>query len=127
MIEVFTRRRDESFLRFPVFQTDARFDHQMSGSPIVSSPVGAPEVGAQRVVGLVSSSVDFGDAALGHTSYGSLLWPAAALHLPYLNDSGTEVEKSLLDLATAGGVDVDTTAELTVNQDDWSVTRTWTS
>lgn len=116
--EIHEQQRDSFFLRFPVFRTNARFDSQMSGSPIFSGPANAKH----RVVGVVTTGFDHGTESSAHTSHGSLLWPSAALHLPYLDGEGREREHSLLELAYAKQVDVDSTAELTVD-DEWRVTR----
>jgi len=110
--------RDRTSLPFPVFLTDARFDSQMSGSPILSGGIGPV-----HVIGIVATGFEMGEG-LPATSYGSLLWPAAGLRLPFLDDTGAEADKSLLEMAEAGWVKAESLGLVSVdksNSDAWTV------
>jgi trypsin-like peptidase len=111
--QVHLARRDEAFLTFPVFQTSARFDFQMSGSPIFAGPIGR-----HVVRGLVATGFEH-DPQTMETSYGSLLWPAAGLRDPAT--AGREHEASLLDLAREGTVEFEGTSAVDVDRSDEAI------
>lgn len=106
--DVHLNGRDPVMIPFPAFQVDARFDHQMSGSPILAAA--AP--GLVRVVGLVSTSMDTEDGV--PVSHGSLLWPAASLRLAFHHEGGVRFQVSLLDLAQQGVLDIEGTEHVEV-------------
>lgn len=116
--EILHEGRDRSFLRFPVLRMSARIDHQMSGSPILSGP----EPGRHQCVGVVASAIDLGRSRT-FTSYGSLVWPAAALRLAF-DDAGSLREYSLLELAEREFVFADYQDGVRVEENEvsgWSV------
>lgn len=97
--EVNSDRRGGGILNVPLFQTDARFDAQMSGSPVFSA------VGPRgRVIGVVSSSMDFGGHDDGEVSHASLLWPACAIRLEIDEDDGSVANVSLRQLCERGWI-----------------------
>ena len=59
--EVDPSRRDSSRVDFPSFQTDAFYEHGMSGGPVLSGKGGA--------IGLVSSCMESTEDGVPHTSY----------------------------------------------------------
>lgn len=70
VIDVHYRQREGYMLKFPCFQTDARFPSGASGGPVLDA--------AGRVRGVVCTSFDDdGDAEA--ISYASAIWPALAL------------------------------------------------
>ena len=71
--QVFEEYRDTSFLHFPCFEIDARFDGGMSGGPVFNS------VG--HCCGVVCASLPLPDGE--HVSYASTLWPALGNTLPF--------------------------------------------
>jgi hypothetical protein len=109
--------RDRSMLPFPVFRTSAEIKSQMSGSPILAGA--GPEM---RVTGVVATAYDV-DPPDQPISYGSLLWPAAGLRLPFLQGSEL-VDTSLLELAEHGYVQVAAADRVSVdktNPEAWVV------
>lgn len=57
--------------RFPQFRTSARFDHGMSGAPVVHGG---------RICGIVSYAARYDDG--GHDSYAAPLWPLLLQEIP---------------------------------------------
>jgi Trypsin-like peptidase domain len=68
--DIFYERRDSSSLNFPCYQTNARFDHSMSGGPVFT------EEGS--LCGVICSGFDFGEADEEPISYVAALWPSMA-------------------------------------------------
>lgn len=105
--EVYPTYRDKGMLSFPCFQTDARFDHGMSGGPIFD------EHG--NVCGVVCSGLNsFKETSVEDTnefiSYGSLIWPIFGCHIDIAKQPGSPPEKTLLyDLAHEGHIITDDT------------------
>jgi hypothetical protein len=94
--------RDKSFLSFPCFEVNSRFDAGMSGGPVLNLSGG--------VIGVVCSSIALADSD-GHTSYASLTGPALLLQLNTLNPNGGEKRAFLHDFIVGGSVPVDTSIE----------------
>lgn len=116
--EVYAGGRDRVMLPFPAFRLDARFDHQMSGSPIWAGT----NVGVHRVVGLVATSLESDGEPVSH---GSLLWPAARLPLAFLDERGERFETTLLEMGRLGRIDIEGLDRVTVErlaERRWSVT-----
>lgn len=88
--------RDSGLLSFPCFETTSRFDHGMSGAPILN------EHGS--VIGVVCSS--FGELPDGHLSYGSLIGPALFLQI-----DAAEGKAFLYDFVIGGSVPVDSSID----------------
>lgn len=64
---IFEDQRDRSFLDFPCFETNARFDGGMSGGPLLNS--------AGELAGIICAALN-SDEQGSFTSYGATLWPA---------------------------------------------------
>jgi hypothetical protein len=94
IVEIFEERRDHSFLRYPSFQTNARYDHGMSGGPILNQ--------AGMVCGVITSSHKFESGDAEHVSYGSLIWPAMGIELEHRGKS-----VRLLDLVSIKQIHTD--------------------
>lgn len=73
--EVHGQHRDSLLLKYPCFQVNARFDHGMSGGPVVD-PEG-------RICGVVSKSYELleGEEPIG---YAASLWPTGVISMPDL-------------------------------------------
>jgi len=98
ILKVYPMQRDCALLKFPCFETNARFDPGMSGGPIWN------EHGSVCGVVSVSSST--------LNSYGSLLWLALGIYVEVTLTTGGPVEKiTLYDLVQRGFVAVDETIE----------------
>jgi hypothetical protein len=102
IMEVHPKLRDAGMLSFPCFQTDARFDHGMSGGPILND--------SGDVCGVICSSFPTLPEDDRHISYGSLIWPAfgTSIELRLSNESETE-PILVLDLAKRGFLVCDAT------------------
>jgi hypothetical protein len=87
VVQVFPRSRDTGMLRFPCFQTDARFEPGMSGGPIFDGKGG--------VCGVICSSMPPTNEDPRYISHGSLLWPALGTELHVCLD-GTGIAKPVL-------------------------------
>ena len=99
--EIHEEKRDSVMLKFPCFRTTARYDHGMSGGPIIA------ENG--RVVGIITSSITTENNLGPYTSYGALLPPLLALKIRYRkNEESNEiVEDYFYDMVRAGYFHVD--------------------
>lgn len=98
--ELYPVRRDSGMLRFPSFQTDARFDPGMSGGPVFN--------GAGSVCGVICSSLPLRDGDSGHVSFASLIWPALGATIEVALGEGSPTEVLLIhDLVARGFVSVD--------------------
>jgi|GEM_PF-2940571 len=77
VVEVYPQKRDSVSLTFPSFMVNARFDGGMSGGPVFNE--------AGRLCGIVCSSLPAAEYGDNHSSYVTLLWPAANmdLEIPY--------------------------------------------
>ncbi len=71
--EIHENYRDTTRMKFPCFQTNARYDGGMSGGPIFNLQ--------EEVIGLVCSTLPAEDDSQEHISYGTLLWPALLIRL----------------------------------------------
>lgn len=101
IIEVHPVRRDSAMLRFPCFQTDARFDAGMSGGPVVNQH--------GNVCGVICSSLPADELNPEHASYASLIWPAFGTPLEIEQPGQKTIMTMLYDLAKDGKVEVDAT------------------
>jgi hypothetical protein len=96
--EVYPEKRDMAMAPWPCFRTDARFEHGMSGGPIINEHGG------------VCSGVSGIEDSEGYISFGSLLWLALGIQLELASGDGAKPEKvSLYDLIQKGYVDSDET------------------
>lgn len=95
-------KRDSARLPFPCFHTNARFDHGMSGGPIIN------ERGDVR--GVVCSSFPLVEDNPEYISYGSLIWPALGTSIEVAMSEGARPEMLLVyDLIERGFVLTDKT------------------
>ena len=89
--------RDKPFLKFPCFQTNARFDAGMSGGPVYNNN--------NQICGVVCSSLPAETESEEDISYVSLIWPVFGLRL---NETTTGKKSSdptfLRDLAKKGHI-----------------------
>jgi Trypsin-like peptidase domain len=69
--EVHEIRRDRGFLKFPSFETNARFDPGMSGGPVFNAQ--------GHVCGIIASGLSEGGQSTDHRSAAWTLWPAMGL------------------------------------------------
>lgn len=92
--EVHEVQRDKSMINFPSFRTDSRFDHGMSGGPIL---------GLQRsgVVGVVSSAMKPHDESSRWTSHAALIGPLMDLKAP-INVNGESTVLTVREMAELG-------------------------
>lgn len=102
IIDVHPEYRDQAFLSFPCFRTNARFDPGMSGGPILNE--------AGYVCGVVCSSSPPSEDGEDHLSYGSMIWPALMIGLENVS-LGDEPPKdvTLLEMARGGYIATDDT------------------
>lgn len=101
-VEVFPEQRDSSMLRFPCFRTNARFDHGMSGGPIVN------ERGS--VCGVICDSLPLTDEDPEYISHASLLYPALGTLIDVTPQPGSAPERlSIYDVIQKGHILTDDT------------------
>lgn len=93
--EIHPVRRDSSFLCFPCFRTNARFDSGISGGPVFNAE--------GFVCGVVCSGYNLSEDEIGYTSYASLLFPAFSFEASRTEESEVRVY-SLLELVKAGAI-----------------------
>ncbi len=97
IIEVHPVRRDNAMLHFPCFHTNARFEHGMSGGPILNIK--------GDVCGVICSSIPYIDDATDYVSYGSLIWLALGISVEVASHEGAPPEYVLVyDLIQRGSV-----------------------
>jgi Trypsin-like peptidase domain len=102
IVEVHSPMRDRGMLHFPCFRTDARFEHGMSGGPILN------ENGS--VCGVICSSFPPFETDPEHISFGSLVWPALGISVEGALREGGPVEKvTIYELVQRGIVQCDET------------------
>lgn len=102
IVDVYPTGRDSGMLNFPVFQTDARFDHGMSGGPILN------EHGS--VCGVICSSMPPVEDDPRYISFGSLIWPAMGSSIDIVMEEGKGVERvQIYRLVESGYLIVDDT------------------
>ena len=100
--QVYPEKRDMVMAPWPCFRTDARFEHGMSGGPIINERGG--------VCGVICSAMDGIQDSEGYISFGSLLWPALGTELEVAFGVEAKPEKvSLYDLILKGYVESDET------------------
>jgi hypothetical protein len=100
--EVYPVKRDMVMAPWPCLRTDARFEHGMSGGPIINEHGG--------VCGVICSAVSGIEDSEGYISFGSLLWLALGTELEVALGVGAKPEKvSLYDLIQKGYVGADET------------------
>jgi hypothetical protein len=88
VIDVYDERRDMSRMPFPGFQTNARFDHGMSGGPVINQN--------GELCGIISSGMVYEDSG-PEATFVSSLWPLMGLQLDIPIDGQESKEKYLLD------------------------------
>ncbi len=110
MVEIFEKKRDSSFLRFPCFQTNCKFVHGMSGGPIFRSDT-------NEICGVVCSGYDDTIDNEGFISYGSTLWPSLGISTLVSLDGERAREYSILEIAQRGAILTDSTLEKVIIHD----------
>ncbi len=113
--ETYAVKRDSSFLNFPCFQTNSRFEGGMSGGPIFND--------AGEVCGLVCSSL-LQPSSDGHISFAVCPWPSMATFIHVgLDGRVAEHPVRVLDLARAGILNVRGAEKLSIvpEADDYSI------
>lgn len=112
ILDVFPLKRDSAMLPFPCFHTNARFDHGMSGGPIMNS--------RGDVCGVVCSSFPQIEDNPEYISYGSLIWPALGTQIEVALSQNTQPEMiSVYELIQKGFVATDetiTTVKIDLNE-----------
>jgi hypothetical protein len=88
IVEIHSPMRDRGMLNFPCFRTDARFEHGMSGGPILN------EKG--DVCGVICSSLPQLEPDPEYISYGSLVWPALGIPVEAALVEGGPVETATI-------------------------------
>lgn len=73
VVQIYPNGRDSFMLPSPCFETSARFDAGMSGGPVMNED--------GFVCGIVSSSIDGGDAESGYVSWASAAFLVYLLHV----------------------------------------------
>lgn len=115
--EVHGEFRDNSRMKFPCFQTNARFDGGMSGGPIFNSK--------GKLCGIICSSLEPSNQEEEHVSYGTTLWPAMITKLEidrigYPNGQ----QYRALELAEKGFIQSDNWERIKIVADDVNKTQT---
>jgi hypothetical protein len=104
VVEVYLQQRDAGMLSFPSFQTDARFDHGMSGGPIFNA--------LGTVCGVICSSSPQLEDGQGHISYGSLIWPIFGITFEAALEPGGELQAiTIAELTARQVIQVDNSYE----------------
>lgn len=85
-------------LTFPCFQTDARFDHGMSGGPVFNE--------AGYVCGVICSSYQVENDP-GYISHVSLIWPAMGIQIEVAGEGGKSEMMFVYELAKNGLIATD--------------------
>lgn len=101
VIELFPDKRDSGMLNFPCFQTDARFDHGMSGGPVFNE--------AGHVCGVICSSTTQVEGDPGYISHVSLIWPAMGIQIEVAGEGGKSEMRFVYELARNGLIATDDT------------------
>jgi hypothetical protein len=97
--EIYPVQRDSGMLKFPSFQTDARFDPGMSGGPVFNE--------SGHVCGVTCSSLPPMQDS-GHVSFASLIWPSLGTSLEIAVGEGSPVQAHLVhDLVLRGFIATD--------------------
>jgi hypothetical protein len=109
---VYPSRRDSNKITFPSFQTDAFYEHGMSGGPVLSVSC--------RVIGIVSTCMESTEEGVPHTSHVALM--AGLLELPVPIEGSSEIK--IAELASQGLVSVEGIASV-LTRSDGQTTVTW--
>lgn len=98
VLEVHNEKRDSSFLRFPCYRTNARFDGGMSGGPVFNSN--------GELCGLICTGSNLMAGEDGHISYVASLWPSMATEIDMVRPGfATGGFYPVLELAKHGHID----------------------
>lgn len=115
--EVHLPMRDSAFLSFPCFHVSARYDHGMSGGPILDS--------TGSVIGVVCSSCQQLDNDKP-ISYGSLVGPSLAITLELVNEGVKMPATFLYDYSVNGYIIIkDASTDLKVERLEMSIAATF--
>lgn len=102
IVNVLSPKRDDAMLNFPCFHTNARFEHGMSGGPIINE--------RGNVCGVICSSFPLVEDNPEYISYGSLIWPALGTSIEVAPYEGAKTEMMLVyDLVQKGYILADET------------------
>ena len=102
IVKVYPIKRDNAKLPFPCFHTNARFEHGMSGGPIMNE--------RGDVCGVICSSFPLVEDNPEYISYGSLIWPALGTSIEVAMSEGAQPEMLFVyDLIKRGFVLTDET------------------
>ncbi len=99
VVEIFPERRDGSFLNFPCFQTDCKFNPGMSGGPVFRTDT-------SEVCGVVCSAYQSEDGE-DDISFVSTIWPAMGINIQASVDKGEKHNYSMLEIAQKGIIKTD--------------------
>ena len=99
VIEIFREKRDSGLLNFPCFRTDTRFDHGMSGGPVINE--------AGYVCGVICSSTTQFEDDPKYISYVSLIWPAMGINIDVAIEGGKSEKRLIYELAKSGLIATD--------------------
>jgi hypothetical protein len=104
IVAVHPVQRDSAMLRFPCFQTSARFDPGMSGGPVVNERGG--------VRGVICSSYGQQPDSSDYLSYASLLWPTLGSKIDVAPAEGEAARPTaIIDLIQSGYIASDGTEQ----------------
>ena len=98
--EIYSKQRDSYFLKFPCFQTTARFEPGMSGGPVFRE--------SGHVCGVICSAFDGVADNEGYISFCSILWPSFAYVVKgWFSDKSPEEDILVYDLIKDGVISCD--------------------
>ncbi|MBN1777451.1 MAG: trypsin-like peptidase domain-containing protein [Clostridiales bacterium] len=100
IVEIYGNKRDSILLKFPCFRTNARYDHGMSGGPIISVNGG--------VIGIITMSLSTEDSQEPYYSHGVLLPPLLVMKAKYRESADSKIKEDYIyDMAQAGYFSID--------------------
>ena len=99
VLTVHDEYRDKGMLKFPCFETNARFDHGMSGGPVLDDQ--------GHVCGIIGTGLSPGVEGGEHYSHASTLWPVMGtmVSFPWEDRYPRGTSFPLYEFAKAGFID----------------------